>query len=943
MLRIVFIVWMGIVLGLPVMAQNDSTSVKKKKERKIELVGEVYDSFTKAKIKAHVTLMRSDSTVVDTITCSVWSTSSYYHFNVPATHEDYILKATAEGYEDTYLNYALRHIARNSYFEIPRILMKKKMDDIWRENDLEGVTVTGTRVKIAYKGDTIIYNAAAFNLPEGSMLDGLIRQMPGAELKDNGDIYINGKKVDYLTLNGKDFFKGQNKIMLENLPYFTVRDIKVYNKTTKKSELIGHDVEKKDYVMDVQLKREYNRGYFGNVEGGIGTDKRYMSRLFATYYGDHSRISLFGNLNNVNETRRPGSDGEWRPSDMPQGLTTTKSTGMHLSTEDQDKNWNEEADVSLNWNDADNLSRTDSERFASEGNILGASQSWSRQRNFQFNANNEFVINKPFMLYSRVSLGYSQGDRYSLSEDSTWRQTIINKTVNNGMNKFRTLSLDGNLLWYKKFSWGDYTNIHIAGSYGRQKPNESFSLNNTFFAQTDSKDYRRFYTDNRGSNYQYQANAGYTLQMLNNWSVSPSIGFTQSWNDQHNEMYRLDRLKEMAADKQEINWLPSAREELLDVRDEDNSDRQTLLTRSYQGEISIMRSNDNQYLSLSLPIRFVNEKLWYQDGRLDTIARRHYTNFSPSMGFYRWGGKNGLQSISYNMSVSRPNLSSLMPHDNTTNPLVTRIHNTDLKPSVAHFISCSFQFNNDSTRRFVQLWTNGQLTTNSMGTRTLYNRETGAYTYKSDNINGNWSWSLGTSYQRPVDRKKRLTLKQRVDVGYTHSVDFPIQYVSAATLVDGMAEKSVVNNWNLHERLEMEYQKDKLTVSILGDVNWRSSTSDRENFERISAFDYNYGARLMYVIPWVKLSVATDIKMFSRRGYSSKMMNTDDLVWNAELSRSIWKEKLTLKVTAFDLLHQLSNKQYSVNAQGRTESWVNCIPRYVMFSFAYKFNKGPKK
>ena len=84
------------------------------------------------------------------------------------------------------------HIARNNYFELPRILMKKKQDDIWRENDLEGVTVTGTRVKIAYRGDTLVFNAAAFNLPEGSMLDGLIRQMPGAELKDNGDIYING-------------------------------------------------------------------------------------------------------------------------------------------------------------------------------------------------------------------------------------------------------------------------------------------------------------------------------------------------------------------------------------------------------------------------------------------------------------------------------------------------------------------------------------------------------------------------------------------------------------------------------------------------------------------------------------------------------------------------------------------------------------------------------
>ena len=129
----------------------------------------------------------------------------------------------------------------------------------------------------------------------------------------------------------------------------------------------------------------------------------------------------------------------------------------------------------------------------------------------------------------------------------------------------------------------------------------------------------------------------------------------------------------------------------------------------------------------------------------------------------------------------------------------------------------------------------------------------------------------------------------------------------------------------------------------MGDINWRSSTSDRQDFERISAFDFNYGARLMYVIPVVKLSLATDIKMFSRRGYNSDMMNTDDLVWNAELSRSLLKEKLTLKLTAFDLLHQLSNKQYNVNAQGRTETWNNCIPRYLMLTCALKLSKMPKK
>ena len=263
--------------------KNDSTA-----KRHIRLTGSVYDSFTKAALKAHMTLMRSDSTVIDTTTCYMWSwgtSDSYYEFKVPRKQDHFIIKAECDGYHAGYINYDMKYIARNRSFEMPRILLKKKAeeDDIFAEGNLEGVVVTGTKVKIAYRGDTVVYNAAAFNLPEGSMLDGLVREMPGAELKDNGDIYVNGKKVDYLTLNGKDFFKGNNKVMLDNLPYYTVQNVEVYDKSSKESEWKGEETTKKDYVMDVKLKREYNRGLLANVEGGLGTDDRYLGRFFGLY------------------------------------------------------------------------------------------------------------------------------------------------------------------------------------------------------------------------------------------------------------------------------------------------------------------------------------------------------------------------------------------------------------------------------------------------------------------------------------------------------------------------------------------------------------------------------------------------------------------------------------------------------------------------------------
>ena len=141
------------------------------------------------------------------------------------------------------------------------------------------------------RGDTIVYNADAFNLPQGSMLDALIRQLPGAELKENGEIFVNGRKVDYLMLNGKDFFKGDNRVMLDNLPYYTVKNLQVYNRTTDASRYLGRDVQPKEYVMDVKLKKEYLGGFLGNNDLAAGTSKRYSAKLLGTQFTDHTRFT----------------------------------------------------------------------------------------------------------------------------------------------------------------------------------------------------------------------------------------------------------------------------------------------------------------------------------------------------------------------------------------------------------------------------------------------------------------------------------------------------------------------------------------------------------------------------------------------------------------------------------------------------------------------------
>lgn len=142
-----------------------------------------------------------------------------------------------DGYETEDFWYEIKKIGRKTEIRMPDFMLQKDFS-FDKDNQLNEAVVSATKVKFYHKGDTLIYNADAFKLPDGSMLDELIKQLPGADLKDNGEIYINGRKLDMLLLNGKEFFGRNNKIMLDNLPYYIVDKLKVYEQSTQRSQAL---------------------------------------------------------------------------------------------------------------------------------------------------------------------------------------------------------------------------------------------------------------------------------------------------------------------------------------------------------------------------------------------------------------------------------------------------------------------------------------------------------------------------------------------------------------------------------------------------------------------------------------------------------------------------------------------------------------------------------
>ncbi len=933
----------------------------KKKERVVYLLGKVSDSFTEYDLKAHVTVMKEDSTVIDTITTSGWDGKHLqYAVKIPAQTGKYIIKAECDGYTTGYTTYHVKYIARNTDFNVKPILLKKIVN---KEVTLDGVVVTATKVKFTYRGDTIVYDASAFNVPEGSMLDAIVRQLPGAEIKSNGDIYVGGKKIESLLLNGKDFFKGNNKIMLENLPYYTVKELKVYNRSTEMSRLMGNEVEAKEYVMDVGLKREYSRGYMANAEVAGGTKDRYLARLFGLFYTKRTHLAAFGNINNVNENRTPGNQGDWTPSNSPQGQKTTRQAGVNFDTESKGGKVKDRGYASVNWESLNNMTRSAGETFASSGNIFQRSVSDTKTDAFSLDASNDISIEGPVTMYMRTSVGYSDNKSNSRSRsatysadpsrfggisetlDSTFAQNaegtmhdiITNRSLGYAFSKTRKLNIGNDLSVWTLLPWGDRIGIKVSAQYDNTKPSDNYTLNRNEYVKASDRDMRNLYCDSHNNGYSFSSILGYTVRVPNTWwNVTFGPKYEQMFKSNANQSYRLDQLGGEWQERPEemFTTLPSSAERLANVLDQNNSRHYNTLKRSIGGTLEARYNHNNMFLRFQMDILNESERILYHSTR-DTSATRRRLRVIPNIMLQTYSKL--MIDFNYRILNDYPEYATLMPYTNDSDPLAIRINNPDLKTPLTHNYRFSIRRSGLKNQQYLSFFMTGDFYHNTIDTRSTFNSRTGGYTYISENVNSDDNWDFWTtlSYGTAIGKKKLFGFDGRLWFNELKRTGFDVAYD------DNKAPLCKTLNSELGSSLYLSYQKGKITVRIGGKGEWKHTTSNRVNFTTLDTYDFEYGGNLTCQLP-LGITLATDLKEYCRRRYIVKSMNTNDLVWNASLTRSFCKGKFTLKAEAFDLLHQLSSTQYAVNAQARTETWRNTIPSYCMMHVSYKFTKKPK-
>ena len=831
---------------------------------------------------------------------------------------------------------------------------------------LGAATVTATRVKFYTKKDTVVFNADAFEMAEGSMLDALIKQLPGVELRDNGQIYVNGRFVESLLLNGENFFDKDRNVMLENLPSYMVNNVKVYERLGEKSRLMKRDMDDKSYVMDINLKKHYSIGWIGNAEGGAGTRDRYLGRFFALRFTRQSRVSLFGNMNNLNETRKPGQNGDWSPGNVRQGQNAHKIFGLDYMVNDRRTRYKLEGWAKAEHDNLTALEQTTGEAFMPNGNVYKRSGNHESQSVTSFNSfhnwlfHNDLTVIKvaPYVLYEKKK---KRGNSYSaaLNQDmnnlsgltdslfsgsSEWlRNAVINRVKNEDMQKSdkffttATASFTQDLRYFSGF-------IDAEGYISYKK--EHFERFNHYQLDYPSAAGQTGETKNRyykspSEMFSYYGRADFWYWLPCNFALVPSYKYRVLNTRNDNMIYRLEQLDGWGSGK-ELGALPSEWE-YLSTLDKGNSYNQEQNTQEHtismkiNGNHLILNNKVRFEAYAEFPVVLTRRKFDYVRANIDTVLTKQVAAFNPFVRTsFIWHDWKRRIDIEYDVDTKLYGLSQTLDIRSDDDPLRVTLGNGRLKNSVAHQLDVSYTNNSNRKQRFFNAGVNYNAVRNQIGYSSEYNRATGVYTYRPVNINGNYSVGGNVNYSMALDRKRRWNLSTTTSAQLHNNVDLITVTGSDAN------PRSKVKTLFLNETLKIDHRFGRQKVGAKAGCSWRNATSAREDFATVSAANFNYGLTGQFELP-CGFQFFTDLTMYSRRGYESREMNTDELVWNARLSKQVWKKRLTLALEGFDILHNLSAVTHTLNGQGRTETYRNVIPSYGMLHVIYRLNVQPKK
>ena len=982
------------------------------------LYGNVRDSFSKVYLSDVLVevLSAADSSVVAVDSCRDWSASypesvreeirrnslprQYVQYRINVHPGRYILRFTGKGYQPLCmpLDISTKKYGRDAtHCEAEDAFMQRRM-----EGKLGEAVVCATKIMMVNRGDTVIFNADYFQLAYGNMLDKLVEMLPGLEIKGGCQLYYNGSHLSNLLVNGRDFFKGDATMALQNLPAYMVKNLKIYHRESERDALEVHrdSTFRTPNTLDVILKKAYSHGWITNYEvaGGpaLGKDgwehSKYLARLFALHYNDNSQLGVIGNFNNVSNLQEAGKDGAWKsPEEGRNGETELLYGGLTFNRQAprNDTKHNLSLKVSREKNTLE--TRTSGTSFLSTGDVFKRmadegkettsslktrySMMWSTKKIWLCTPF-DFEMGRTTGRDSRHSAQFSRlpyEEYRGASLDSLFvgpQSPYLSGILTNSL-KQHTLYEDRRLrvnfrmpVDFRSPLTGNKIGIEGEAGHSRKdgKRYERFLLQMP--QATDEADFSNRHFDTSGHSTSVKVSSYYSFNnmmsadLARHFSAKILYFYGHADKEDRRDIFNLHALDGADRDMP-LGILPSTAGWRLQCMDTRNSFLQHERTDDHEICTQFLIKSNRSGQILFVP-KVKSRHTSFSDSRSPQQVDRRDAYFGTFLQYYyskrrEYGNGDrtfhGLR-VWYKLNRTPPdNLYLLDIHDDSQ-PLFQTLGNGALQSPAEHSLTANYEF--QKNRCCLEFSGFFRKTDNAIAMGYSYNPQTGVYTYLPENVDGNWTSSLTVRYNQPFGKQQRWNVTSETGWDYNHSVDIVNSQLSTVRN-HGLREKASVF-WNMGDRGR---------ISLKATALWQMADSEREDYRRRNTWDLQYGPDLSLKLPH-DLHFSTVFSICQRRGYDDRSMNDTELVWDASLNwdfdfrRSSYfryeKEEgfdhkvagtgarpWTLRITCHDLLKQLSNTRRTINAQGITETWYNTVPSYLMLSLTYRFAQLPKK
>lgn len=897
---------------------------------------------------------------------------------------------------------------------------------------LSAAEVKAALARMEQKDDTTVFNAAAFRTAEGSTLEALIKQLPGAEVAADGSIKVNGKTVKELLINGKDFFKGDTKVAMKNLPVNLVSKVKSYDKKSDYAEQTGVDDGEESFVLDISTKRELNQTLLSNIDlaGGRDDEKEnlYQAKLMVMRFTDTSRFGFFGSHNNVGDRGFGGPRGFMSNDD---GRTVSTTLGTDFNIDNGKKRFTAGAfEVGGNAlyfrNDNNTESITASETFLTAGRRPSFSNShrfaenlnqslrasmrlfWSPDSmtslsfrpNFTWSKGNSSSNNRaatfdtdPFSAFGVGStdevLDRAYGSTTRSGQDTLYSTLpyLVNLNKNETLGTSWSRNLDGELNVTRKLPGrkGRSVSMEARGSW-EESGATSYALSDIYRrnsasasgAQLASNGTHQF-SDRPSKAWSYRIGGSYVEPIVgklygelrynherrvtdgsrNLYNLSPLTGYS-TLNDYitangslPEALYTLrSKAVQTQVDPAQLLDRINSNDLYAAARDAANSQSATYYYTRNRYELGFRYNTDLINLNFGVRYQPENTRLDYTRGGVGHIdTTRTVQNISPKLRLRIKFSKTYRLDFFYHGDTSQPSMTNLLNVVDNSDPLNITMGNPGLKPSWTDNVNAFFNGYDVESQRGIMSYLNFNNQRNAVTQVLVYDDESGRRFTRPENINGNWSLNGGFTFNTPLDAAKIFNISTSTNVNLSRSVGYvasstqPINLPDAPTFQqvsqlfsDVTTEKSTNRISGFSEKLDLSYRRSLWDVTVDGRVSYQHSRSSLNTAQNLDTWSFDYGVTTNITLPW-NMRFSTDLRMTSRRGFAASSLNTNELVWNASLSKSLLKgNALTFRLEAFDILNQQNNISRTLTALMRTDTWSNSLNTYVMLHAIYKLN-----